>query len=103
MDFEEMVQKIVNAKAKASLRSSTMIWELDVRCLKGHRPSHNTFSKVQIQETTAKEPHTTKFRPKKVKQANGKALTPPRFECTESGKTFCTDKKKEYFEKKMKK
>ena len=47
MDFEEMVQRAVNAKAKAGLRSSTMVRDLDVRCPRGHHLSHNTSSKVQ--------------------------------------------------------
>ena len=46
MDFEEMVQKTVNTKAKVGLRSSTMIRELDIRSLRGYRPSHNIFSKM---------------------------------------------------------
>ena len=49
IDFEEMVQRAVNAEAKAGLRSSTMVRKLDVRCPRGHRPSHNTSSKVQTQ------------------------------------------------------
>ena len=48
-DFEEMVQRVVNVEAKAGLRSSTMIQESDARCSRGHRPSHNTSSKVQTQ------------------------------------------------------
>ena len=67
MNFEEMVQKAVNAEAKAGLRSSTMVRELDARCPRGHRPSHNTFLKVQTQETTAKEPYTKESRPKEAK------------------------------------
>ena len=47
IDFEEMVQRAVNAEAKAGLRSNTMVRKSDARCLRGHRPSHNTFSKVQ--------------------------------------------------------
>ena len=47
IDFEEMVQKAVNAEAKAGLRSSTMVRNLEARCPRGHRLSHNTFSKIQ--------------------------------------------------------
>ena len=49
MNFEEMMQKAVNAEAKASLRSSIMVRDLDARCPRGHRLSHNTSSKVQTQ------------------------------------------------------
>ena len=47
MDFEEMVQRAVNAEVKAGLRSSTMVRKSDAYCPKGHCPSHNTSSKVQ--------------------------------------------------------
>ena len=46
MDFEEMVQKAVNAEARAGLRSSTIVRNSDARYSRGHRPSHNTSSKV---------------------------------------------------------
>ena len=45
-----MVQKTVNAKAKVGLRSSTMIWDLDIRCPKGYCLFHNSFLKVQNQD-----------------------------------------------------
>ena len=41
-----MVQKAVNVEAKAGLKSSIMVQDLDACCLKDHRPSYNTFSKV---------------------------------------------------------
>ena len=49
MDLEEMVQRTVNAEAKAGLKSSTMVRESDAPCPRIHRPSHNTSSKVQTQ------------------------------------------------------
>ena len=55
MNLEEMVQRVVNAEVKAGLRSSLIIRELDARYLRGHRPSHNNFLKVQTQGTTAKK------------------------------------------------
>ena len=75
MNFEEIVQKAVNAEAKAGLRSSTMVWESDAYCPKSHHLSHNTFSKVQTQGTTAKEPRTKEFQPKEAKQANSNVPT----------------------------
>ena len=48
MNFEEIVQRVVNMEAKAGLRSSTMVRDLDAHCPRGHYPSHNTFSKVLI-------------------------------------------------------
>ena len=54
MNFEEMMQKAVNEKAKAGLRSSTMVRDSDIRCLRGYYSSKSTASKVQTQGTTAK-------------------------------------------------
>ena len=60
-----MVQRAVNAEAKAGLRSSTMVRNLDARCPESHCLSHNTSSKVQTQgskdlfrskETKSKDP-----------------------------------------------
>ena len=77
MDFEEMVQRAVNAEAKAGLRSSTMVRESDAHCPKGHRPSHNTASKMQTQGTSAKEPRPEESRIKEAKPAEEKAPVPP--------------------------
>ena len=99
MNFEKMVQIAVNAKAKAGLRSSTMVRELDARCPRGHHPSHNTSSKVHTQGTTAKEPRTEESRSKEAKLTDG----PPRSEYAEPGKTSRTNKRREYLEKKKKK
>ena len=45
--FEEMMQRAINAEAKAGLRSSILIRNADSRCLRDHRPSQNTSTKVQ--------------------------------------------------------
>ena len=87
-------------EVKAGLRLSTMVRKLDACCPKGHRPSHNTSSNMQTQETTAKKPYTEESRLKEAKQPNGKALVPPRSEPTEPEKSSCTDQKKEYHKKK---
>ena len=47
--IEEIVQRAVNAKAKADLRSSIMVWDSNARCPKDHHLSHNTSLKVQTQ------------------------------------------------------
>ena len=103
INFKEMVQRAVNAEAKAGLRSSTMVWESDTCCPRGHRPSYNISSKMQTQETTAKKLRTEESRPKEAKQADGKAPVPPRSEFTKPGKTSHIDKRREYLEKKKKK
>ena len=97
--FEEMVQRAVNAEAKAGLRSSIMVRDADSRCLRGHRPSQNTSTKVQTQGSTAKESKPEESRPKESKPANGKTPAPPRTD--EPGKTSRQDKKKEYLKKKQ--
>ena len=67
MGFEEMVQKAVNAEAKAGLRSSTIVQDSDVRCPRGHRPSHNTSSNMQTQgskdSSRSKEPKSEDLKP----------------------------------------
>ena len=97
--FEEIVQKAVNAEAKVGLRSSIIVWNSDARCFRGHRPSHNTSSKVQTKGTTAKEPRVKEPRPKEAKPANGKAPAPPRSD--EPIKPTRQEKKKEYWKKKQ--
>ena len=73
MDFEEIVQRAVNAKAKAGLRSSTMVRKSDARCSKGHRPSHNTSSKVQRQGSSHKDsPRSEEPKPKDPKPASSR-------------------------------
>ena len=96
--FEEMVQRAVNAEAKAGLRSSIMVRDADSRCPRGHRPSQNTSTKVQTQGLTAKESKPKESRPKESKPADGKTPAPPRTD--EPGKTSRQNKKKEYLKKK---
>ena len=104
MDFEEIVQRAINAEAKAGLRSSTMVRESDARCPRGHRPFYNTSSKMQTQGSSHKDsPRTKESRLQEAKQADGKAPAPPRSESTEAGKTSHIDKKREFLEKKKKK
>ena len=95
-----MVQRIVNAEAKASLKSSTMVQNSDIYCSRGHRSSNSIASKVQNQETTGKESKPEESKPKESKSAQSRNPAPPQFEFTEPGKTSCIDKKKEYFKKK---
>ena len=99
--FKEIVQRAINAEVKAGLRSSTMVWDLDARCPRGHRSSHNTSSKVQTQGTIAKEFRAEEPRPKEAKQADGKVSAPPYFH--KPVKLTCQEKKKEYWKKKQNK
>ena len=67
-----MVQKAVNAEAKAGLRSTIMVRDLDIRCPRSHRPSNNTASKMQIQGIAAKD----FSRSKKPKSKDPKSVPP---------------------------
>ena len=49
-----MVQRAINAKAKAGLRSIIMVRDSDIYYSQGHCLFNNTASKVQTQGTTAK-------------------------------------------------
>ena len=92
MNFEEMVQKAVNTEAKAGLRSSIMVQDLDIRCPRDHCPSNSTASKVQIQGITVKESKSEEFRPKELKSTKNKKSAPPHFKFTKPGKTSRIDK-----------
>ena len=66
INFEEMVQKAVNAEAKAGLRFSSMVRNSDIHCSRGHRPSNCTAAKVQTQgskDSHPKEPKVKEVRP----------------------------------------
>ena len=67
-----MMQRTINAEAKAGLRSSTMIWDLDAHCPRSHRLSHNTFSKMQSQDSNNKD----SFHSKEPKLKNLKPTLP---------------------------
>lgn len=62
-----MIQKTVNIEAKAGLRSSVMVWNMDFQYPKSYCPSHNISAKLQIQSITAKNFWPEKPKAKKVK------------------------------------
>ena len=86
MDFEEMVQRAVNAEANAGLRSSTIVRDSDIRCPRSHRFSNSTVVKVQTQGT--KNSHLEEPQIKEVKP------TPSRAEASELSKQARKKKKK---------
>ena len=85
-----MVQRAVNAEAKAGLRSSTIVRDSDARCPRGHRPSHNTSSKVQTQGSKDLS------RPKETKPKDPKSA-PSRDDAAESPKKDDKKDKKKRF------
>ena len=84
IDFKEMVQRAVNAEAKAGLKSSAMVQDSDICCPRGHRLSNNIASKVQTQWMSVREPCPKESRPKEVKPAKEKAPVLPRTNMAES-------------------
>ena len=89
VNFEEMVQRAVNAEAKAGLRSTTMVRDSDIHCLQGHRSSNNITLKVQTQGTAAKDSSC----PKELKTKDPKSV-PPRDNPAEPAKK--EDKQKRF-------
>ena len=67
MKFEEMMQKAVYVEAKAGLKSSNMVQNLDICCPRDYRLSNSIVSKVQTKRTTAKDFYLEEFKVKKVK------------------------------------
>ena len=45
--WEEMIEKAVDAEAKAGLQPTSFIREMNHRCQRGNRPAHVTAAKVQ--------------------------------------------------------
>ena len=61
------MQKAVNAEAKAGLRSSIIIWDLDIHYPRGYWPSNSITLKVQSQGTTTKESNPEESKLKELK------------------------------------
>ena len=96
------MQKAVNAEAKASLKSSSIVRDLDICCPRNHRPSNNTTSKVQTQETTTKKPHSKESRPNEAKLAKRNVsvlLRTNAAESLEQGKKDRKNKKQKFQER----
>ena len=100
--FKKMVQRAVNAKAKAGLRSSTMVWDLDACCPKGHRPSHNTSLKVQSQGSNNKDSSRSQEpKPKDLKPAlpcDNSAAEPAKKKDRKNKKKKFREQRREYTE-----
>ena len=73
MDFEEMVQRAINAESKAGLKSSTIVRDSDIRYPRGHRSSNSITSKVQTQGITTKDSHPEKPKVKITKPIPSRA------------------------------
>ena len=84
MNFEKMLQRVINAKIKAGLKSSIMIQDSDICYPRGHCFLNNTAAKVQTQKTTVKDPQS-----KKVKTKDPKSI----LSCTTTAESFKHEKK----------
>ena len=62
--FEELVEKAVDAKAKATLRPRSYARETDQHCPWGSRPAHSTSAKAQGQGSSIKDPRVKEPRSK---------------------------------------
>ena len=71
-----------------------MVQNFDIRCLRGHHPSHNTSLKVQTQGSK------NSFRPKKPKPKNPKSAQSCDNEAESSKKDNKKDKKKRFQDQK---
>ena len=69
MNFKGIVQKTVNAKIKAGLKSTIIIWNSDICYSQSYCFLNNISSKIQTQKTIAKD----FFYPKKSKTKNLKS------------------------------
>ena len=64
-----MVQKTVNAEAKAGLRSSTMVWDSNIHYFRSYFLSNNISLKVQTQ-SSKNSSYPKKLKPKNLKSAS---------------------------------
>ena len=88
MNFKEIVQKTVNAEAKTSLRSGTMVQDSDICCFKSHYSSNSIALKVQNKGTTAKYSHPEEHKAKEIRPTLFWA------EASEPSKKACKERKK---------
>lgn len=85
-------------EVEASLRSSNIIQDLDIHCLRDHRPSNSIFIDLNMltQRTTAKESCPKEFRLKEANLVDKKASASPwtnMAESLEQGKKMKKNKK----------
>ena len=64
-----MMQRAINAKTKASLKSNIMIQNSDICCPRDYYLFNNISIKVQTHRITIKDPSSKKHKTKKIKPA----------------------------------
>ena len=70
VNFEKLIQKSVNAKAIAGLKSIIMVQDSDLCCSQGHCLSNSITSKMQTEKITTKD----FSRPQKLKIKDLKSI-----------------------------
>lgn len=78
MSFKEIMQKAINAKTKAGLKSNIIVQNFNIYYSKSYCPFNNIILRVQTQKTTIKG-----FYPKEVKAKDLKLALP----CTNVAET----------------
>ena len=91
-NWEELIEKAIDAKAKVGLQPSSYVRDMDQRCPRGNRPSHTTTAKSQASAT---KDHRDK--PSDKHKASDKPSRSLRSEIGEvSNKKDWKEKKKKY-------
>ena len=95
-----MVQKIVNAEVKASLRFKIMVRDLDIYYFKGYCSSNITIAKMQTQGIAVKDSCSKKFKAKNSKSALSRTNVAKPLKQDKKNKKNQRNKKKKFWEKK---
>ena len=66
--WEQLIEKAIEAEAKAGLQPSFILRKMDQLCPRGNRPAHTTVAKSQASASSAQDPRT--------EPSTGKALVP---------------------------
>ena len=72
--WEELVEKAIDAEAKASLQPQSILRKMDQRCPHGNRPAHATVAKPQTSTRDPRDEPSEKPKPSGPKQSNSSRL-----------------------------
>lgn len=56
--WEQLIEKAIEAEAKAGLQHSFIFQEMDQHCPRGNRPAHTTVAKSQASVSSVRDPQT---------------------------------------------
>ena len=86
-----LVWKAIAAEFKAERQPSYVIWDINLRCLRGNRPAHNTIAQLKTKGTSIKNPRVEDPRPKPHEP---KAEAPQHYDNIKTFKKTQKEKKK---------